>query len=52
MIEDKLTRAQRVRLESLAQAIAAGAMRREDDAAIIARAERFEAFLKAARDDA
>ena len=51
MIEDKMTRAERIRLESLAQAMNMTPIvdaNRPSEANILARAERIEAWLKEA----
>jgi hypothetical protein len=51
MMEDKFTRAERVRLESLAQALNVlghTATERPTEAAVFAQAERIEAWLKRA----
>ena len=52
MVEDRLTRAERVRLEALAQSIACGQMKNESTKQVLDRALEFEAFIKAAREDA
>lgn len=55
MIQDQLTRAQRVRLEALSQAMAATGLvspQRPKIEDIFENAKRIEAFLKEARDDA
>lgn len=52
MIEDQLTRAERLRLEALAQSIACGQMKNESTEQVLDRAVLFEKFIKDAREDA
>lgn len=50
--QDQLTRAERIRLEALAQAIASQmTLRQSDFEAVLRRAERIEEWLKLARPD-
>lgn len=46
MIEDKLTRDERIRLESLAQAVASSGMHQEGTETIIHKAKRFETYIR------